>query len=416
MFNVVRHVAVLGFLALLPLAPLGLGRGGLYGLAILGGALLLALLFNRFALGLSLSLQLATLVRLYLNLPRVAWRFDLGAARRASGVPGTVLQEGPWRIYHDLPPQQSDWILEVVQATRRELEPRLQIQDQGGRIFVFQSRDACQRCLRAWVGRSLEGAVGCAHRAGYLRIFLETEASRRFGRDPRVVLAHELVHALSQQASPRLPRHVWLNEGFATAWSISRYDPASEASTRRILTRAQGMDLLVPWDKLPGMRVGQLLAMLSGKGPSRILRVHLIYTQSAALVSTLLEEGEPGWAALVALLRSPDRVHALLRRHLEQDLPAVVQRTVARLATPVPMPPGEDGRREDIARALEAGVPDPYVAAAILALSATDRPGPVAVLQRIAARDLPSIPEKRRPEMADLARTVLDLVAVPAPP
>jgi hypothetical protein len=376
----VSSLRYLGLLAILPSGVLaGLVVDWRVGLVSVVAILaLLALQASR--LGVSLGALMANLGRAYRALPRLLWSWDHAAAaaasREGSAAVASVLGV---RFFSDLPSREARELQEVVRQTHANLAALFPGSRAADRVLLFARQSDMLRYLSGWFGTVGSRAAGFCFATGPVRVVGAVDAFRELGRDPRALLAHELVHGGLRGASRGLAMRPWLNEGLAEALAVSWFEPARIPGIRRFLRRARAAGHWLDWEELEAVRPGHVVAWLKSGEPAQLMRAQLLYSQACLLVLALLEREKGPRPCLRALLKKPGEAPAIMRQRLGFDggeLLAWLAREVD--DAPLALTPWDRSRRSVLRALLDQDEPSSFQASALLGLAACgdaeDRP------------------------------------------
>lgn len=368
-----RHVlALVGVPALLLTScVLGLvvGRGWV-GPALV--ALYLAALGLRgWLVGLGPRVLLATYARLYARLPRVLWSRDLAAAQRSAGESLHVTRPRGVRLAVQATDPQP--LFEAVELTWARLDSLVKGVKPGvERVLLFHEHDPFLDYVGGWFGTRVRGAAGLYFRAGPRRIAGSLEAFARAGRDPRALVAHELVHAAAMTLSVNIFRAPWLNEGLADAVALDIFEPHVLRMRARLLRRLECVGKALSWEELSRAKPGQVVGWAARNDAASLLDRHRFYGQASLVVTELFSRGEPGARCIRDLVLRPSKVDKVLRQHLDTDGEALVQITLdaARQVDDEPLPE-EVAHAQRVSRSIrERLLPDHARPSAVLGLAA----------------------------------------------
>jgi hypothetical protein len=368
-------VSSLRYLLLLAILPSGV----LAGLALdwrvgllLVVAILALLALQAHRLGASFGALLANLGRAYRALPRLLWSVDSAAAAAVSSVGNTAVAsvEGT-RFFSDLPALEARELRAVVKQANGNLAALVPGSRPADRVLLFARQPDMLRYLGGWFGTVGSRAAGFCFATGPVRVVGAVDAFRELGRDPRALLAHELVHGGLRGVARGLAMRPWLNEGLAEALAVSWFEPARIPGIRRFLRRARAAGHWLDWEELEGVRPGHVVAWLKSGEPAQLMRAQLLYSQACLLVLALLEREEPPHACLRALSRKPGEAPAIMGQRLGFDgreLLAWLAREVD--DAPLALTPWDRSRRSVLRALLGQEEPSRFRASALLGLAA----------------------------------------------
>lgn len=374
-------------LAILPSGVLaGLALDWRVGLLLVVAILaLLALQAHR--LGASFGALLANLGRAYRALPRLLWSVDSAAAAAVSSVGNTAVAsvEGT-RFFSDLPALEARELRAVVKQANGNLAALFPGSRPADRVLLFARQPDMLRYLGGWFGTVGSRAAGFCFATGPVRVVGAVDAFRELGRDPRALLAHELVHGGLRGVARGLAMRPWLNEGLAEALAVSWFEPARVPAVLRFLRRARAAGHWMAWDELAAVRPGHLVAWLKRGDAEGTMKAQLLYGQGCLLVRALLDREAGEHPCLRAMLARPRDAEATLRRRLGfggADLLAWVQRDVD--GASLELTPWDLARRRVLRGLLAQDPPSRFRGSAALGLAACGDADDLTLLDGLAA-------------------------------
>ncbi len=347
-------------------------------------ALLLAWQARR--LGTSFSGIVANFTRAYRSLPRLLWVVDRGAAARAGGPEGSEARLGRTRFFSDLPPLEARELQAAVRQTHEGLAALFPGSRPVDRVLLFAKQASMLAYVGGWFGALGAKAAGFCFVMGPVRVVGAVDAFQELGRDPRALLAHELVHGGLRGVGRRVAMHPWLNEGLAEALAVSWFEPARVPAVLRFLRRARAAGHWMAWDELAAVRPGHLVAWLKRGDAEGTMKAQLLYGQGCLLVRALLDREAGEHPCLRAMLARPRDAEATLRRRLGfggADLLAWVQRDVD--GASLELTPWDLARRRVLRGLLAQDPPSRFRGSAALGLAACGDADDLTLLDGLAA-------------------------------
>ena len=381
----------LRYLLLLSIIPacllLGLTLDWRVGLG-LTAAVLLLLAWQARRMGSSFSGIMANFARAYRSLPRLHWALDRRAAQQAGGPEAQPVEDrlGHTRFYADLPPLEAGELQAVVRQTHGSLAERFPGSRPVDRVLLFRHQQHMLDYLGGWFGVVGSKAAGFCFAMGPVRVVGAVDAFRELGRDPRALLAHELVHGGLRGVARGVAMFPWLNEGLAEALAVSLFEPARVPGIHRFLCRARAAGHWMDWAELSSVRPGHIVAWLKSGEQAQLMKAQLLYSQACLLIMALLDREEGRHPCLRAMLDKPRDSQAILRRHLGFDgaeLLAWVEREVA--AAALDLTPWDRARREVLRGLLAQEPPSRFRASAVLGLAACGDAEDIPLLEALSA-------------------------------
>ena len=372
-------------------------------------AVVLLLAWQARRMGASFTGIMGNLARSYRSLPRLLWSFDRRAAERAGGPdvqPGEV-RLGPTRFYADLPALEARELQAVVRQTHACLAELFPGSRPVDRVLIFGRQQAMLDYIGGWLGMAGTRAAGFCFAMGPVRVVGAVDAFRELGRDPRALLAHELVHGGLRGVARGVSMYPWLNEGLAEALAVSLFEPARVPGIHRFLRRARAAGHWMDWAELWAVRPGHILGWLQSGDHAQLMKAQLLYSQGCLLVKALLEREGGEHRCLRAMLAEPRDAQAIIRRHLGFDgaeLLGWVEREVE--AASFDLTPWDRSRRQVLRELLAQEPPSRFRSSAVIGLAACGD-----------AEDLPlleALCEEDDPELRTLAKLAADLLRAEA--
>jgi len=369
-------MATLRYLSLLALLPtcalLGLVLDWRVGFFLVAAVLILLAVQARRA-GSSLPRLLTNLGRAYLSLPRLVWALDHGAAGRAGegGAAPSVARVHGTRFWSDLPALEARELQAAVQQTNEGLKALFPASRPADRVLLFAHQEHMLAYLSGWFGVVGSRAAGFCFAMGPIRIAGAVDAFRELGRDPKALLAHELVHGGMRGAARGLAWRPWLNEGLAEALAVSWFEPARVPGIHRFLRRARAAGYWLDWEELEAIRPGHLVAWLRSGEVADLMKAQLLYSQACLLLLTLLDREGQDHPCLRAMLKKPAEAPAILKQRLGYDgaeLLAWLGREVD--AASDDLTPWDRARRQTLRELLDREPPSRFAGSAVLGLAA----------------------------------------------
>jgi hypothetical protein len=401
-------VLALRYFLLLSIFPacflLGMAYDWRFGLG-LTIAVVLLLAWQARRLGTSFRGVMANFGRAYRSMPRVIWSADHRAAQRAGG-PDTepvITRLDGTHFYSDLPPLEARELQVVVRETRQGLAELFPGSEPVDRVLLFSRQPDMLAYLGGWFGTVGSKAAGFCFAMGAVRVVGAVDAFRELGRDPKALLAHELVHGGVRGAARGMAMHPWLNEGLAEALAVSWFEPARVPGLHRFLRRARAAGHWMEWDELREVRPGHVVAWLRSGDRAQLMKAQLLYSQSCLLVLALLDREGPEHPCLRAMMKKPREAQDIMRQHLGFDggeLLGWVAREVD--AAPVDLTPWDRSRRAVLRALLAQDPPSRFRASAVLGLAACGDAEELPLLEALAAAE--------DQDLAAQARLALDLL------
>ncbi len=366
----------LRYFALLSIIPLLLALGLLLEPWV-GGVLVVAFLallaWQARRLGAGFGMVVGNFARAYAAVPRLLWAVDRRAAERAApeGAEPRAVMLGRTRFYSDLALLEARELEAVVRRTHEglaELFPGCRPVD---RVLLFGTQQAMLDYLGGWYGRLGTKAAGFCFAMGPVRVVGAVDAFRELGRDPRALLAHELVHGGLRGVARGVAMRPWLNEGLAEALAVTWIEPARLPGIQRFVRRARAAGHWLGWEALEGSRPGHLLAWLRSGDSSQLMKAQLLYSEACLVVLELSQRDGSARPCLRALLAKPREAERIMRRDLGfggEDLLAWVGREVD--AAALDLTPWDRARRAALRELLAQDPPSRFRASAALGLAA----------------------------------------------
>jgi hypothetical protein len=368
-------------------------------------AVVLLLAWQAYRLGSSFGGIMANFGRAYRSVPRLLWTRDVRAAQRACGPgvqPVIACLDGT-HFFGDLPPLEARELQVVVRETRqglRELFPGSQPVD---RVLLFSQQRAMLDYVGGWFGAVGSKAAGFCFALGPVRVVGAVDAFRELGRDPKALLAHELVHGGVRGAARGLAMFPWLNEGLAEALAVSWFEPARVPGLHRFLRRARAAGHWLDWGELSAARPGHVVAWLRSGDRDQLMKAQLLYSQSCLLVMALLDREGPEHPCLRAMMRKPAEAESILRRHLGFDAAELLARVGREVdVASLELTPWDRNRRTVLRGLLAQDPPSRFQASAVLGLAACGDDEDLPLLEGLAADE--------NLDLATLAGLALDLL------
>ncbi len=393
------------FLSILPLLVVALGLIRWWAAPVGVLAVLLVLVVQARRLGTSTGRLLTNLGRSYATLPRLLWSRDVAAMARACGPEAQLMVEEVegTRFATDLEPVQARELQATVRQVNLGLRELLPGSRPADRVLLFAHQPAMLAYLHGFYGHVGDRAAGFCFAQGAVRVAGAVDAFSDLGRDPRALLAHELVHGGLRGVTRGVAMHPWINEGLAEALAAQWTEPARLPGIRRLMRRLRAKGQWLEWDELRGVRPGTLLGWVRSEDRLQAQRAQMVYSEGCLLLIELLARESGEHSCLRAVLERPRRAEEAMRQHLGfggQELLAWVAREVD--AAPLALTPWDRARRETLRSQLDRGTSASFRKAAVLGFAACGDGEDIPRLEGLVEDDDPVV--------AGHARTALELI------
>jgi len=348
---------------------------------------------------------MSNLMRAYGSLPRLVWSLDCRAAEGVGG-PETTPARVPLdhtQFFSDLPPLEARELQVVVRETHQRLRELFPGSEPADRVLVFSHQQDMLVYLAGWFGTLGSRAAGFCFAMGPVRVVGAVDAFRELGRDPKALLAHELVHGGLRGVARGLAMFPWLNEGLAEALAVSWFEPARVPGIQRFLRRARAAGHWMAWDELSAVRPGHIVAWLKSGDRDQLMKAQLLYSQSCLLVMALLDREGADHPCLRAMLRKPGDARQIMLAQLGVAGAGLLAQVEAEVdASSLELTPWDRARREVLRGLLAQDPPSRFGLSAVIGLAACGDDEDLPTLRAIASGD--------DVELASQARLALDLL------
>jgi len=333
---------------------------------------------------------MSNLARAYGSLPRLVWALDCRAAEGVGGPEATPARVplDHTQFFSDLPPLEARELQVVVRETHQRLRELFPGSKPVDRVLVFARQQDMLTYLAGWFGTLGSRAAGFCFAMGPVRVVGAVDAFRELGRDPKALLAHELVHGGLRNVARGVAMFPWLNEGLAEALAVSWFEPARVPGLQRFLRRARAAGHWMGWDELSAVRPGHIVAWLRSGDPDQLMKAQLLYSQACLLILALLDREGVEHPCLRAMLKKPGDAREIMQRHLGFDGTELLAQVEGEVdAASLELTPWDRARREVLRGLLAQAPPSRFGLSAVMGLAACGDDEDLPRLQAIASGD-----------------------------